>query len=148
MRALTAGSLRTLPLSLCTKMASGTPQARWRDSTQSGRVSTIERDAVLAGRRIPFRIVDRLAWRARAEICRANLSSGLSIAANHCGVARKITGALLRQLCGYWMAQRALREQRAGFDQRLDHRAIGIAILFAIARKNELAFETRRILRE
>jgi hypothetical protein len=45
MRALTAGSRRisTRPSpSRFTKQVSGTPQARWRDSTQSGRASIME----------------------------------------------------------------------------------------------------------
>ena len=41
MRWKTAGSFSTWPDFFSTKIASGTPQARWRDNTQSGRPSTI-----------------------------------------------------------------------------------------------------------
>ena len=44
-RALTAGSRRISAVPSgrrLTKQVSGTPQARWRDSTQSGRASIIE----------------------------------------------------------------------------------------------------------
>ena len=44
MRLLTASSLRTSAVSLWMKTVIGTPQARWRDSTQSGRFSIIERN--------------------------------------------------------------------------------------------------------
>ena len=42
MRLLTVSSFSTSPLSL-TNTAMGTPQARWRDSTQSGRSSIMPR---------------------------------------------------------------------------------------------------------
>ncbi len=88
------------PDCLCTKMASGTPQARWRESTQSGRVSTIERMRFSPA--CGTHLVSRIACMARSrKVFSPEPLNGLSIAANHCGVARKITGALLRQLCGY-----------------------------------------------
>ncbi len=36
MRRLTASSLRIAPVALLTNTVIGTPQARWRDTTQSG----------------------------------------------------------------------------------------------------------------
>ena len=42
MRLKTAVSFSAWPVFFSTKIARGTPQARWRDSTQSGRPSTIE----------------------------------------------------------------------------------------------------------
>ena len=55
----------------------------------------------------------------------------LSIAMNHCGVLRKITGFFERQECGYWCLSRPRAEQLAGLDQRLDHGLVGVA-LFAL----------------
>jgi hypothetical protein len=43
MRRLTASSLRISPESRLTKTAMGTPQARWRETTQSGRFSIMPR---------------------------------------------------------------------------------------------------------
>ena len=62
-------------------------------------------DAVLAGRRHPLRHRDRV-QRAGAQrvagLCLAAVGDvGLSIAMNHCGVLRKITGFFERQECGY-----------------------------------------------
>ena len=99
MRLKTAGSFSTSPVFLSTKIASGTPQARWRDSTQSGRPSTIAPMRFCAARRIPFGLADRR-QRQFAQRLAAAFGIGLSMATNHCGVARKITGALERQLCG------------------------------------------------
>ena len=94
-----AGSFSTSPVFLSTKIASGTPQARWRDSTQSGRPSTIApmRFCPRGGYHLVSR--DRL-HRQLAQRLAAESMNGLSMATNHCGVARKITGALERQLCG------------------------------------------------
>ena len=53
---------------------------------------------VISGRVRPAsgtKCTDSKAWSALARIC-----VGPSSAMNHCGVARKMTGALLRQLCG------------------------------------------------
>ncbi len=99
MRALTSASNSTACVVFSTKMASGTPQARWRDKTQSGRSFTMP-----ARRFSPdfgYHFVSWIAVMARARSVSAGSSViGLSIATNHCGVARKITGALERQLCG------------------------------------------------
>ncbi len=89
----------TAPVSLCTNTVIGTPQARWRDTTQSGRVSIMPRDAVLALRRHPARVADGLRARAARSVS-ATRSMVLSMAMNHCGVARKITGFFERQECG------------------------------------------------
>ncbi len=99
MRASTSASFSTSPVFFSTKMASGTPQARWRDSTQSGRDSTIApmRLAPCGGYQSVWAMALTASWRS---VSPPNWASGLSSAANHCGVARKITGALERQLCG------------------------------------------------
>ena len=77
----------------------GTPQARWRDTTQSGRVSTMPlmRLAPCGG----TNRVSPIAWRAYSRsVSPVSPSIGRSIAMNHCGVARKITGFFDRQECG------------------------------------------------
>ncbi len=43
MRWLTSGSRSGSPVLLSTNMASGVPQARWREISQSGRFSTMAR---------------------------------------------------------------------------------------------------------
>jgi len=87
----------------------GTPQARWREITQSGRLSImpVMRFSPAAG----TQRVARMAASARARNVspwRATPSSAmsLSIAMNHCGVLRKITGFFERQECGYWCLSR------------------------------------------
>ena len=57
-------------------------------------------DAVLALRRHPARGFDSPQRACRAA-CRSAPLIGLSIAMNHCGVLRKITGFFERQECGY-----------------------------------------------
>ncbi len=87
MRALTSASFRTVPVFLSTKIASGTPQARWRDSTQSGRVSTMA--PMRLRPRGGYHVVSSMPFIASSRsVLPANFSSGLSRAANHCGVAR------------------------------------------------------------
>ena len=96
MRALTASSFSTLP-SASAKTQIGTPQARWRDSTQSGRSS------IMARRRVwPAAGTKRVASMAASARLRSVVSSpsSLSMWTNHCGVLRKITGFLERQECG------------------------------------------------
>jgi hypothetical protein len=78
---------------LCTNTAIGTPQARWRETHQSGRPSTMPRMRLR-----PEAGTQRVASIAASDLARSRLAS--SMAMNHCGVARKIRGALERQLCG------------------------------------------------
>ncbi len=48
-----------------------------------------------------YHFVSPMAFIARArKVSCGSFVMGLSMAANHCGVARKITGAFERQLCG------------------------------------------------
>ena len=66
-------------------------------------------DAVLARRRHP--LVTEMACSARARKVSPALAlpfsmMSLSIAMNHCGVLRKITGFFDRQECGYWCFKR------------------------------------------
>src|SRR4029078_10961575 len=87
----------TSPVSLCTNTVIDTPQARWRDTTQSGRVSTMPlmRFSPCDGTQRVSEIA--LSARARSVLL---ASMALSMAMNHCGVARKMTGFLDRQECG------------------------------------------------
>ena len=113
MRAISSSDLAKLaegitsPVSLCWKTVMGTPQARWREITQSGLDSTMPRSRLRpeAG----TNSVSSMAPRATSRSVRlpATLpSSGLSMAMNHWGVLRKITGFLERQECGYWCLRR------------------------------------------
>ncbi len=93
MRCTTAGSRNGSPLRFSTNTAIGTPQARWRLMHQSGLPATIE----------PMRLRPRSGTNTVASIAASALSrmrSGPSMRMNHCGVARKISGAFDRQECG------------------------------------------------
>jgi hypothetical protein len=85
-----------------TKHVSGTPQARWRDRTQSGRVSIIERRRFWpeTGVNLTSSLIEASA-RSRIVLPCASLPSfrSTSMAANHCGRFRRMTGALERQEC-------------------------------------------------
>jgi hypothetical protein len=70
----------------------GTPQVRWREMHQSGRLRDHAVDAGLAPVRHPAHL---------ADLGRAPLRSpAWSMLMNHCGVARKMIGVLCRQQCG------------------------------------------------
>ena len=77
---------------LRTKTGIGTPQALWRETHQSGRVSTMDRS-----RCRPPSGTNRVASMARSAL---SLRAFVSIETNHWGVARKIRGAFERQECG------------------------------------------------
>ena len=72
---------------------------------------------------------------------------GLSIAMNHCGVLRKITGFFERHECGYWCLRRPRAIRHASIDQGLDHRFVGVAFL-ALVGEHALAGEARRLVGE
>ena len=82
-----------------TKTAIGTPQARWREITQSGRdsIMPVMRFSPCSGTQRVTLMADSARWRSVS----AGLSMPLSIAMNHCGVLRKMTGFFERQLWGY-----------------------------------------------
>ena len=89
--------------------AIGTPQARWREITQSGRLAImpVMRFSPCGGTQRVTVIASQRAVRAACRRCCVPSSSiCLSIAMNHCGVLRKITGFLERQECGYWCLRR------------------------------------------
>ena len=92
MRSNTASSRRGSPERLSTKTAIGTPQARWRDTHQSGRVS------IMPCRRFcPEAGTKRVASMAASAVARSPVFSMLM---NHWGVLRKMSGALERQEWG------------------------------------------------
>src|ERR1700743_3686990 len=87
-----------------TNTAIGTPQARWREITQSGLllIMPLMRFWPDCG----THWVMEIACNARARKVSPDLAwplsaMSLSIAMNHCGVLRKITGFFERQECGY-----------------------------------------------
>ena len=89
----------TSPVSLWRNTVIGTPQARWRDTTQSGRVSIMPRMrfSPCGG----TKRVSSMALSARSRSGRVAAFDGrLSMAMNHCGVLRKMTGFFERQECG------------------------------------------------
>src|SRR6516164_4233527 len=91
-RSTTTGSRNGSPVCRCVNTAIGTPQARWRETHQSGRFSTI---ASIRFR--PCSGTQRVCAIAAKAFCRRPFSSKPM---NHCGVLRKISGAFDRQECG------------------------------------------------
>ena len=92
MRSITFGSRSSSPLFLLTNIAIGTPQARWREITQSGRCAIMECSRVL-----PCGGTKRVSSIAFSATSRRPL---VAIEMNHCGVLRKMSGAFDRQECG------------------------------------------------
>ncbi len=107
--------------------AIGTPQARWREITQSGRdsIMPLMRFSPCGG----TQRVTSMACMARARKVSPGRSISLSMAMNHCGVLRKMTGFFERQECGYWCLRRPRAMHHVRVDQRLDHRLVGVALL-------------------
>src|ERR1700722_21022112 len=103
MRALTLSSCKTLWSAFLTKTAIGTPQARWRLITQSGLLATMPlmRFSPEAGTQRVALMAASAVSRRVAPACVGDCAMGLSIAMNHCGVLRKMTGFFERQLWGY-----------------------------------------------
>ncbi len=98
----------TSPVSLLRNTVMGTPQARWRDTTQSGRPSTMPRMRFSpdCGTHSVSSMPLTASWRSVWLPLLGTPFTGLSMAMNHCGVLRKITGFLERQECGYWCFRR------------------------------------------
>ena len=91
-RSTTSGSRSGSPVLRLVNTAIGTPQARWRDTHQSGLLSTIAsiRLRACGG-------TQRTSAIAANAFCRR---PSFSMLMNHCGVLRKISGAFDRQECG------------------------------------------------
>ena len=71
-------------------------------------------------------------------------AKGRSIAMNHCGVLRKMTGFLERQECGYWCLRRPRATSAPASIERLDHRLVGVALL-ALVGDDAPALEAGRL---
>ncbi len=102
-------------------------------------------DAVLPGGGHPARLADRLQRGRRAAS--AGRRRGLSIAMNHCGVLRKITGFFERQEWGYW----CLSLPRAMSARPPISASITASLaspLLALVGDDALAFEARRLVGE
>src|SRR6202020_1532024 len=87
-----------------TNTAIGTPQARCREITQSGLllIMPLMRFWPDCGTHwVTEMACDARARRVSPDLVVPSSVISLSIAMNHCGVLRKITGFLERQECGY-----------------------------------------------
>src|SRR5215471_7547144 len=93
---LIALSLSGLPQLEHKNTAIGTPQTRWREMHQSGRVAIMleMRSSPQAGSQITCLISSRVRLRSVPSLM------GVSIEMNHCSVARKMTGWWQRQQWG------------------------------------------------
>src|SRR5262245_11732980 len=103
-RAVDSGARDDFARFLVAKHADGNAQARWRETTQAGRVSILPVMRFLpcgGPRRVaPIDASARLLSVPWFELPGVDSGAGLSMAMNHCGVARKITGFFDRQECG------------------------------------------------
>src|SRR6266705_4282946 len=101
---LSAGSFSGLPQPSHRNTAIGTPQTRWREMHQSGRVAIMleMRSSPHAGSHFTFLISSSARWRRfpSAALLPFWETTGASMEMNHCSVARKITGLWQRQQRG------------------------------------------------
>ena len=119
MRAFTASSFSTSPVSRLTKTAIGTPQARWRDTTQSGRFSIMPRSRFCPA--AGTKRVSAIAFSARA---RSVSPAPVDVAVHVDEPLRRVAEdhRLLRAPgMRILVLQPAARDQHAGLRQRLDH---------------------------
>ena len=92
MRWFTLESLRIFPVSLFTNTAMGTPQARWREITQSGLSAIMPRRRFWPAGGKELGILNRFQ--------RLVTQAVEDMEMNHCGVLRKMIGFLERQEWG------------------------------------------------
>ena len=171
--ALTRSSFKRSFVPFFTNTAIGTPQARWRDTTQSGRFSIMPamRFSPVGGTHFTVLIAVSARWRrvspggaslrghitvpsappAPSPACIPSPTGevqreaiGLSMAMNHCGVLRNSSGAFERQECGYWCLQASAGHERPGLDQFSDHRLVGAPVP-ALVVEHALAREQRDV---
>ena len=151
MRLLTVSSFRisTEPSRFSrTNTAIGTPQARWREITQSGFASImpVMRFSPCGGTHL-VALMPASARCAQASPCRPRQVDRLvhrdeplrRVAEDH----RLLRAPGMRIL----VLQPAARDQRVGLGQRLDHRLVGVALL-ALVGEDALAGEARRVIGE
>ena len=127
----------------------GTPQARWREITQSGLASTMPRSRFCpeAGTNsvsaMAFSATSRKVWRCRLTRRPQRLVHGdeplRRVAEDH-----RLLGAPGVRIL---VLEPAARDQHAGVDQRLDDGLVGVALV-ALVVDDALALEARRILGE
>ena len=148
MRLLTASSLRMVaePSAFSfTNTAIGTPQARWREITQSGRLSIMPL----------MRFSPASGTQRVLPISRSAISRSVSADARDRHVHRdeplrcvaedhRLLGAPGVRIL---MLESAARDQHAGLGERLDHRLVGVALLAFIV-DDAFASEARRLLGE
>ena len=114
-------------------------------------------DAVLARRRHPLcagDFVERDLAQGRAHwspspalggVASSATAKGLSIAMNHCGVLRKITGFFERQLCGYWCFRRPRASSVPASTSALMTALVGVALVPLVV-DDALAREARSVV--
>ena len=125
--------------------AIGTPQARWREITQSGRLLDHAGDAVLALRRHPA-VTAIASQRAGAQ----RVAALGDVLVHRDEPLRRVAedDRLLRTPgMRILVLEAAARDQHAGLDQRLDHRLVGVALL-ALVVDDALAGEAGGLLGE
>ena len=144
MRSSTSGSCRisTEPSGFSlTNTAIGTPQARWREITQSGRdsIMPVMRFSPCSGTQRVTLMADSARWRSVSPFVR-------DVFIHRDEPLRRISedDRLLRApAVRILMLETAARDQHAGLDQRLDHGLVGIAF-FTLVIDDALAGEARR----
>ncbi len=139
----------TSPVSLLRKTVIGTPQARWRDTTQSGRPSTMPRIRFSPDCRHPFSLVDGL-HRQLAQGLVAALGNALDGLVHGDEPLRRVAedDRLLRAPgVRILVLQAAARDERTGVGQRLDDGVVGVALV-ALVVEHALALEAGRVLGE
>ncbi len=114
----TSASRIELPQSHAASAGIGVPQVRWREMHHSGWFSIICAHALSphAGVHATCGIFSTMLLRSRLT----------SIAMNHCAVARKITGFLQRQQCGYECWYSVALAERAARAQVVDDPRVGV----------------------
>ena len=153
MRLLTASSCRISaePSAFSrTNTAIGTPQARWREITQSGRPAIMPLMRFWPGGRHPLGDRDRVQRAGAQRIAGFGLAVVGDILVHRDEPLRRVAEdhRLLRAPgMRVLMLQPPAREQHAGVDQRLDHGLVGVA-LFALVVDDALAGEARRVIGE
>ena len=134
-----------------TNTAIGTPQARWREITQSGAALDHAGDAVFALRRHPARCRDRLDRKLPAASFRARPIRQQRDRLIHRDEPLRRVAEDYRLLRSpgmrILMLEPAARDQHAGIDQRLDDRLVGVAFV-AFFGEHALAGKTWRLLGE
>ena len=134
-----------------TKTAIGTPQARWREITQSGRLSImpVMRFSPARGTQRVALIASSARWRSVSPVFALPLGASDILVHRDEPLRRVAEDHRLLRAPGMriLMLEPAARDQHAGVDQRLDHGLVGVALL-ALVGEHALAGEARRLLGE